>query len=180
MCASLTSPTIQSTNVRLTCCITFLLLLFGSNIVIADEKAANSLQLPMAERPHATIDGLLMEVATSGVEPPNLRKILYPTYARAPYNGDQWSFYASDVNAAGSPSWGSMSRYSNLFDRTLRSAEGYGKWLRQRIKPEICFQLWFEMPPEVASSDSNQFESNEQPEFQAVQPGFLPFYSGRG
>ncbi|KAI6212020.1 hypothetical protein M3Y96_00496100 [Aphelenchoides besseyi] len=165
MCASLTSPTIQSTNVRLTCCITFLLLLFGSNIVIADEKAANSLQLPMAERPHATIDGLLMEVATSGVEPPNLRKILYPTYARAPYNGDQWSFYASDVNAAGSPSWGSMSRYSNLFDRTLRSAEGY---------------VVVRNAPEVASSDSNQFESNEQPEFQAVQPGFLPFYSGRG
>ncbi|KAI6207048.1 hypothetical protein M3Y94_00985200 [Aphelenchoides besseyi] len=165
MCASLTNPTIQSTSVRLTCCITFLLLLFGSNIVIADEKAVNPLQLAIAEGPQAPIDGLPMEVAASGVEPPNLRKILYPTYARAPYNGDQWSFYASDVNAAGSPSWGSMSRYSNLFDRTLRSAEGY---------------VVVRNAPEAASLDGNQFESNEQPEFQAVQPGFLPFYSGRG
>jgi hypothetical protein len=112
-----------------------------------------------------------------------LRKVLYPTYfSREPFGEsfssihtiltnkclevDQWQFYGGDANKA-TFLWNSnpMSRYSDLFDRNLRSAD---------------YVLVEKTDPVEETNRVVQFESQEKPEFVFEKPGFLPIYTGRG
>ncbi|CAD5226578.1 unnamed protein product [Bursaphelenchus xylophilus] len=96
---------------------------------------------------------IMLTVSTEN-ESSNLRKILYPTYSREPYELEKWSFYSGmDVPQKGSGYglWAPISRYSDLFDRNLRS-----------VKYVVDGKL---------DGEVSQVESG---------PQFVPFYSGRG
>ncbi|CAD5219196.1 unnamed protein product [Bursaphelenchus okinawaensis] len=78
-------------------------------------------------------------------ESSNLRKILYPTYSREPYELEKWSFYSGiDVPHKGSSYgvWAPISRYSDLFDRNLRSVKYVTEGAENR-EPDLSQDLQF-------------------------------------
>lgn len=79
---------------------------------------------------------------------------------------EKWEFYGGNSNKA-AYMWNQnpMSRYSDLFDRNLRSTD---------------YVLVEKTDPIAEEKQINMFESQEKPEFVFEQPGFLPFYTGRG
>uniref|UniRef100_A0A7E4ZWP5 Secreted protein n=1 Tax=Panagrellus redivivus TaxID=6233 RepID=A0A7E4ZWP5_PANRE len=72
----------------------------------------------------STIEDVPKEPETKIVGPvteplPNLRKILYPTYARSSYGSDLYG--SIDVGVPGYGTWSPMYKYNDFLDRSMRS-----------------------------------------------------------
>uniref|UniRef100_A0AC34QKG4 Uncharacterized protein n=1 Tax=Panagrolaimus sp. JU765 TaxID=591449 RepID=A0AC34QKG4_9BILA len=100
---------------------------------------------------------------------PNLRRVLYPTYAREPYGTE---IYANlDVKPSSYGMWGPMFRYNELFDRPMRS----------HYKFQQLQQLQQQQPTPMRER-STESALNLMPSFMDdnLHPKFIPYYGGLG